>query len=115
MSKIASAKVKTPADFASAKSAQSAHLSKSAQIPQSAHSAEFPQPSADSASQGYDNIDTQIAQLDEAVEWFYGDDFSLSQAVEKYQSAIKLAENIDRSLDQLENQVEVLSIDFAKE
>ncbi len=59
-------------------------------------------------------IDQQISQLDAAIEWFYSDDFSLAQAVDKYQSAIQIAQSIDQNLDQLENQVKVLSQDFSK-
>lgn len=55
----------------------------------------------------------KIAQLDEAVAWFYGDDFSLDQALEKYQSATKLAQEIEDDLGELKNQVEVLA-DFTK-
>ena len=55
----------------------------------------------------------KIAQLDQVVEWFYGDDFSLDQALEKYQSATKLAQEIESNLNELKNQVEVLA-DFTK-
>lgn len=70
--------------------------------------------SADTSDSTSLTIDQQIAQLDGAIEWFYSDDFSLAQAVDKYQSAIQIARTIDQNLDQLENQVEVLTQDFAK-
>lgn len=59
------------------------------------------------------SISNKIATLDQAVEWFYGDDFTLDQAVKKYQSATKLAQEIEQDLSELKNQVEVLA-DFAK-
>ena len=59
------------------------------------------------------SISNKIATLDQAVEWFYGDEFTLDQAVEKYQSATKLAREIEQDLSELKNQVEVLA-DFAK-
>ena len=59
------------------------------------------------------SISDKIATLDQAVEWFYGDDFTLDQAVKKYQSATKLAQEIEQDLSELKNQVEVLA-DFAK-
>lgn len=55
----------------------------------------------------------KITQLDQAVEWFYGDEFSLDQALEKYQSATRLAQEIESNLNELQNQVEVLA-DFTK-
>lgn len=59
------------------------------------------------------NISQKIQQLDEAVEWFYGDEFSLDQALEKYQSAAKLAETIEKDLTELKNKVEVVE-DFTR-
>lgn len=58
-------------------------------------------------------INDKIAELDHALEWFYGDDFRLDQALEKYQSASKMAGEIDRELTNLKNQVELVE-DFTK-
>jgi len=60
------------------------------------------------------NLSAKIAELDNLSEWFYGDDFTLDQALTKYQAATKLAEEITHDLDQLENQVQVVA-DFTKE
>ncbi len=60
------------------------------------------------------NISQKIAELDDQVEWFYGEDFSLDQALGKYESAAKLAKEIEADLDHLKNQVEVIA-DFTKE
>jgi len=59
------------------------------------------------------SISDKIAQLDHEIEWFYGEDFQLDQAVEKYQAASELADKIDRELGELRNQVEVVR-DFTK-
>lgn len=59
------------------------------------------------------SIDTQIAELDAAVEWFYGEDFTLDQALEKYQKATKLAQKIEQDLAKFKNHVEVVE-DFTK-
>lgn len=59
-------------------------------------------------------IQTQIAELDEAVEWFYSDDFNLEQATAKYQAAFRLAGEIEQNLLKLKNQVEILPEDFTK-
>ncbi len=58
-------------------------------------------------------ISTKISELDQAVEWFYGDEFTLDQAVTKYKSASELAKEIEHDLTELKNQVEVLA-DFTK-
>lgn len=60
------------------------------------------------------SIKAKIDQLNSDVEWFYGEDFALDQALEKYQAATKLAETIEQDLDQLQNQVEVIA-DFTQE
>lgn len=59
------------------------------------------------------SIEKQLAELDSAVEWFYGDDFSLDEALEKYKTASKLAEKIETDLNQLKNEVKVIA-DFTK-
>lgn len=59
------------------------------------------------------SIEKQLADLDTAVEWFYGDDFSLDEALEKYKAAAELAEKIELDLNQLKNEVQVIA-DFTK-
>ena len=59
------------------------------------------------------SLNHKISQLDESIEWFYGEDFSLDQAIEKYQAATKLAQSIEQDLSELKNQVEVIA-DFTK-
>ena len=59
------------------------------------------------------SISSKIYKLDQTVEWFYGEDFTLDQALEKYQSATNLAKEIEQDLSTLKNQVEVLA-DFTK-
>ena len=61
------------------------------------------------APQSKASIETKIKELDESVEWFYSDDFSLDEALRKYQDAQKLAKNIEKDLAELENQVEVIA------
>lgn len=58
-------------------------------------------------------INEKIEQLNQEVEWFYGEDFALDQALDKYQAATKLAEDIEKDLNELKNKVEVLK-DFTK-
>lgn len=60
------------------------------------------------------NLNSKIADLDKQVEWFYSDKFELTEAVEKYKQAAKLAKEIEKDLDELKNEIEVLSKDFSK-
>ena len=55
-----------------------------------------------------------MCSLDEEVEWFYSDDFKLEEAVEKYKGALDLANAIKKDLENLKNEIEVLSEDFSK-
>ena len=41
------------------------------------------------------SISSKVSQLDEAVEWFYGDDFVLEEALGKYKAAQQLAQEIE--------------------
>lgn len=60
------------------------------------------------------SLNNKIAELDKQVEWFYSDGFELSEAVDKYKAAAKLAKEIEKDLDELKNEIEVLSEDFSK-
>lgn len=58
-------------------------------------------------------INQKLAKLDQSIEWFYGDQFELDQALAKYQAAIEQAADIENDLKELENQVKVIE-DFTK-
>lgn len=60
------------------------------------------------------SINQKIEQLDRIVEWFYGDEFNLDEALEYYQKARDLSVEINRNLAELKNQVQVLA-DFTKD
>lgn len=60
------------------------------------------------------SLNQKIEELDKRVEWFYSDDFRLEQATDKYQNAVKLAKEVERDLNELKNEIEVLSEDFSK-
>ena len=60
------------------------------------------------------NLNQKIAKLDSEVEWFYSDDFKLEDATKKYQDTLKLAKEIEADLNNLKNEIEVLSEDFSK-
>lgn len=58
-------------------------------------------------------ITKKMAELDQLVEWFYGEDFELDEAIAKYEQAMKAAEAIKADLAKLKNKVEVIG-DFTK-
>ena len=60
-------------------------------------------------------INQKLEQLDQQIEWFYGEDFSLEQAAEKYQCAATAAKEIESDLSEIKNQIEIIDRDFSKE
>lgn len=60
-------------------------------------------------------ISNKLKELNDKIEWFYGDDFSLDDASEKYKEAAGLAKEIEKDLSELKNKIELLSEDFTKE
>ena len=60
------------------------------------------------------SLNQKIEKLDAEVEWFYSDEFKLEDAVAKYKEAVKLANDIKEDLENLKNEIEVLSEDFTK-
>ena len=60
------------------------------------------------------NLNERIAELDKKVEWFYSDDFKLEEAVENYKEAAELAKDIEKDLNELKNEIEILAEDFSK-
>ncbi|MDO5451761.1 MAG: hypothetical protein Q4F56_01595 [Candidatus Saccharibacteria bacterium] len=60
------------------------------------------------------SLNQKIANLDSQVEWFYSDDFKLEDATGRYKGAVKLAKEIEKDLESLKNEIEVLAEDFSK-
>ena len=60
------------------------------------------------------SLNKKIENLDSAVEWFYSDDFKLEEATTKYKAAVELAKDIEKDLQDLKNEIEVLAEDFSK-
>ena len=60
------------------------------------------------------SLNQKIEELDGKVEWFYSDEFKLEEAMNKYKDAAQLAREIEKDLDELKNEIEVLSKDFSK-
>lgn len=60
------------------------------------------------------SLNQKIEKLDGQVEWFYSDDFKLEDATSKYKEAVKLAKEIEKDLNELKNEIELLAEDFSK-
>ena len=58
------------------------------------------------------SISEKMSDLNTQVEWFYSDDFSLDQAAEKYEAAIRSAKEIKSDLETLKNKIEVIDKEF---
>ena len=61
------------------------------------------------------SINQQLEKLDQQIEWFYGENFSLDEATRHYQEAASSAKAIEESLDKIKNQIEIIDHDFSKE
>ena len=59
-------------------------------------------------------LNQKIDELNGQIEWFYSDDFKLEDASGKYKEVVGLAKEIDKDLDELKNEIEVVSEDFSK-
>ena len=59
-------------------------------------------------------LNQKIEDLNGQIEWFYSDDFKLEEATGKYKNTVELAKEIDKDLDELKNEIEVLTQDFSK-
>lgn len=60
-------------------------------------------------------VQEKITELNELVSWFQSEDFSFEAAVEKFQTTEKLAEEIEKDLQQLKNDIIVVKQRFDRE
>jgi len=58
------------------------------------------------------DLNKKLEELDKLVTWFEGDDTDIEQAVEKFETANKLAAEIREELAKLENKITVLNERF---
>lgn len=59
-------------------------------------------------------LSEKIKNLESQIDWFYSDEFELEKATEKYKEATKLAQELQKDLNDLQNEIEVLKEDFSK-
>ena len=59
-------------------------------------------------------LNQKIEELEKSTDWFYSDDFNLDEAVKIYKEATSLAAELEKDLNNLKNEIEILSEDFSK-
>ena len=60
------------------------------------------------------NVSEKISELKTGVDWFYSDDFKREEASEKYKDLTKLAKEIEKDLEEMKNEINVIAEDFSK-
>lgn len=60
-------------------------------------------------------VQDKLTELNEKVAWFDSEEFELEQAIEKFNEAEKLAEEIESDLSGLKNEINVLKQKFDQE
>ena len=58
-------------------------------------------------------IEQMMAELNERIAWFQGDDFNLDEAKQRFIEARQLAKDITAALDDMRHEITVLSEDFS--
>jgi len=58
-------------------------------------------------------IEQMMAELNERIAWFQGDDFNLDEAKQRFTEARQLAKDITAALDDMQHDIAVLSEDFS--
>lgn len=60
-------------------------------------------------------IEQMMAELNERIAWFQGDDFNLDKAKQRFIEARELSKKITATLEDMRHDIEVLSEDFNAE
>ncbi len=60
-------------------------------------------------------ISEKMQELEKATEWFYSEEFSLEKAATHYKATMELAQEIEKDLAQLKNEITLIEEDFTKE
>lgn len=60
-------------------------------------------------------IEQMMAELNERIAWFQGDDFNLDEAKQRFIEARELSKKITSTLEDMRHDIEVLSEDFNAE
>ena len=60
-------------------------------------------------------IEQMMAELNERIAWFQGDDFNLDEAKQRFIEARELSKKITATLEDMRHDIEVLNEDFNAE
>ena len=60
------------------------------------------------------SIEEMLSQLDAKMAWFHGEDFRLEEAKERFAEVKILAEQAEKTLEDMQNEIEVLAHDFSE-
>jgi exonuclease VII small subunit len=60
-------------------------------------------------------IEQMMAELNERIAWFQGDDFNLDEAKQRFIEVRELSKKITTTLEDMQHDIEVLSEDFNAE
>lgn len=60
-------------------------------------------------------IEQMMAELNERIAWFQGDDFNLDESKQRFIEARELSKKITATLEDMRHDIEVLSEDFNAE
>ncbi|MFZ2126285.1 MAG: hypothetical protein WAV04_02120 [Candidatus Microsaccharimonas sp.] len=66
-------------------------------------------------SEANKSVQEKLTELSEMVAWFQGASFKLESAVDKFKAAEKLAEEIEKDLTKLKNDIKVVKKKFDSE
>ena len=58
-------------------------------------------------------IEQMMAELNERIAWFQGEEFNLDEAKQRFIEARQLAKDITAALDDMQHDITVLSEDFS--
>ena len=62
-----------------------------------------------------EGVSQKMAGLEGEIEWFYGEEFRIDEAAEKYRGALALAKEVEQELGELKNEVEIIRKDFSQQ
>lgn len=65
-------------------------------------------------SQKNKTIQEKMSDLDKLVAWFDSEDFEIEQALEKFEQAEKLANEIEQDLESFKNEIKVIKKKFSQ-
>lgn len=60
-------------------------------------------------------VQDKMSELSELVAWFQGPDFSLEKALDTYKKAEALAEDIEKDLTKLKNEITIVKKKFDRD